>query len=332
MLASTCASQVIFNEYEKFMNASIYPIGTLGQPWGAAEKAQWLAQQRVHRDYSQAVVAPLQQALASLSTVAELVQYGELDYRGLGFAQYPLYAVKSRTWQPDRPMVLVTGGVHGYESSGVFGALQFIETYFARYSQQVNLLVLPCISPWGFETINRWDPLAIDPNRSFTTPSPSAEAAAVVAFLQQYPTPLVHVDLHETTDSDNSEFRPAKAARDGTVNSNWNIPDGFYLVGDVDKPQPAFQAAIIAAVANVTAIAPADPDGCLIGEPLAQFGVINYAKKSLFLCGGLTDAPFVTTTEVYPDSPSASAQQCNLAQVVTVCSAIDFALETLQSA
>ena len=26
---------------------------------------------------------------------------------------------------------------------------------------------------------------------------------------------LMHVDLHETTDTDESEFRPAKAARDG---------------------------------------------------------------------------------------------------------------------
>jgi len=310
------------------MSHTIYPIGTVGQPWGDAEKALWLQQQQIKRSYQQQVVSVIGQLASELSTVAELCQYGEIDYQPLGYAKYPLFAFKSRNWQANKPLVLVTGGVHGYESSGVFGALQFVREHFAHYSQQVNLLVLPCISPWGFETINRWNPLAIDPNRSFTEQSGSAEAAAVLALVKTFPTPLVHVDLHETTDSDNSEFRPAKAARDGTINTNWNIPDGFYLVGDSDNPQPEFQAAIIAKVAKVTQIAPADEHGCLIGEKLQQFGVINYPKKALFLCGGMTDATFVTTTEVYPDSPNTSVVSCNQAQVMTVCSAIDFALAT----
>jgi hypothetical protein len=37
----------------------------------------------------------------------------------------------------------------------------------------------------------------------------------------------------------------------------------------------------------------------------------------------MTRARFVTTTEVYPDSLSASAEQCNEAQVVAVRAAID---------
>jgi hypothetical protein len=40
----------------------------------------------------------------------------------------------------------------------------------------------------------------------------------------------------------------------------------------------------------------------------------------------MTDAPFRTTTEVYPDSPRASAEQCIAAQVAAACAAIDFAL------
>lgn len=310
-----------------------YPIGTVGTPWGAAEKALWLAQQQTQRSYQQAVVAPLQTMLQQpeLAAAAELIQYGELDYRALTAPSlpasvYPLYAVKSRHWQADKPLLLVTGGVHGYETSGVEGALQFISGHFARYSQQANVLVFPCISPWGFETINRWNPLAVDPNRSFHAAGLSQEATAVLQLISSLPTPLVHIDLHETTDSDNSEFRPAKAARDGTVNTNWNIPDGFYLVGDIERPAPLFQQHIIAAVQQVTHIAPADDNQCLIGEPLQQFGVINYAKKALYLCGGMTDAPFVTTTEVYPDSPRTNPAECNEAQVAAVCAAFDFAL------
>lgn len=308
----------------------LYAIGTPGQPWGQAEKTLWLSQQQIKRSYQQDVVTPLQQLFAAnskVADVAELLHYGTLDYQTLGLAVYPLYAVASKDWQADKPTALVTGGVHGYETSGVHGALDFIREKFAAYQQHFNLLVLPCISPWGYETINRWNPLAVDPNRSFIANSPSQEAAAAMALVAaQAPQVLLHVDLHETTDSDNSEFRPAKAARDGVVNTNWNIPDGFYLVGDTDNPQPAFQHAIIQAVAQVTHIAEADENHCLIGEKLQQFGVVNYPKKALGLCGGMSNALYVTTTEVYPDSPKASPAQCNLAQLTTVCAALDFAL------
>lgn len=309
---------------------SLYAIGTPGQPWGDAEKALWLSQQHIKRSYQQEVLTPLQQLFAANSNVAEaaeLLQYGTLDYQATGLGCYPLYAVASKNWQADKPTALITGGVHGYETSGVHGALDFIREKFAIYQRHFNLLVLPCISPWGYETINRWNPLAVDPNRAFMANSPSQEAAAAMALLaDKAPQVLLHVDLHETTDSDNSEFRPAKAARDGVVNTNWNIPDGFYLVGDTENPQPEFQQAIIQAVAKVTHIAQADENGCLIGEKLQQFGVVNYPKKALGLCGGMTKALYVTTTEVYPDSPKASPAQCNLAQLTTLCAALDFAL------
>jgi hypothetical protein len=104
------------------------------------------------------------------------------------------------------------------------------------------------------------------------------------------------------------------------------IPDGFYLVGDTDRPVPEFQKAIIDAVAKVTHIAEADERGTIIGEKLDQFGVINYPAVPLGLCGGHTAAPFTTTTEVYPDSPRATDEQCNRAQVAVITTGIDFAL------
>ena len=69
---------------------------------------------------------------------------------------------------------------------------------------------------------------------------------------------LMHIDLHETTDSDEGEFRPALAARDGKPFEPGLIPDGFYTVGDTKNPQPEFQAAIVAGVEKVTHIAPPD--------------------------------------------------------------------------
>ena len=75
-----------------------------------------------------------------------------------------------------------------------------------------------------------------------------------------------------------------------------------------------------------TRIAEPDAAGCLIGEPLQQPGVIHYPKRALGLCGGFTDARFVTTTEVYPDSPTVTAAECVAAQVATIRAAVDYLL------
>ncbi len=304
---------------------SPYPIGTPGIAWGDGERAEWLSRQTRKRSYE----ADVLNAIERLRSRFDVVQYGQLDYPP---DSHPLFAIKNRDWRDDLPVALVTGGVHGYETSGVHGALQFIDRHAADYEGRVNLLVAPCISPWAYERIHRWNPYAVDPNRSFHADfvcddSRAQESAALMALVAPLgDRVLVHVDLHETTDSDESEFRPALAARDGKPYEPGEIPDGFYLVGDSENPQPEFQQAVIAAVAKVTHIAPADAKGEIIGSPVVAPGVINYPLKQLALCASITDAPLRTTTEVYPDSPRATPEQCNAAQVAAVRAAIDFAL------
>lgn len=297
-----------------------YPIGTPGVPWGEAERAQWLSRQVRHRSYDNDVVS----AVERLSQRFDVAEYGQLSYPP---DQYRLFAVRSRDWQDDLPVALVTGGVHGYETSGVHGALQFLDSRAADYSGRVNLLVAPCVSPWAYERINRWNANAIDPNRSFRENSPAEESAALmrlVAPLRGHF--LLHIDLHETTDTDESEFRPALAARDGKPFEPGLIPDGFYLVDDSENPRPAFQRAIIGAVSKVTHIAPTDTNGQIIGSDVVSPGVIQYALRRLGLCPVITGARYTTTTEVYPDSPRATPKQCNDAQVAAVCAALDFVL------
>ena len=295
-----------------------YPIGTPGKKWGASEKTEWSNRQNVKRRYSDEVLVKLE----ALEGQFDVEQYGALSCSP---DRYPLYLVKSRHRNPEKPDVLITGGVHGYETSGVQGAIRFLETRALDYAGQFNIFVSPCLSPWGYETINRWNPAAIDPNRSFYTNSPSEEAAALMHFLEANGIdPIVHIDLHETTDTDNLEFRPALAARDGVKHENWHIPDGFYTVGDTEKPAPGFQKAIISSVEKVTHIAPPDPDGNIIGETLQQWGVINYAARKLGLCMGFTNAGYVTTTEVYPDSPKVDAEDCINAQVAAVTGGLDY--------
>ncbi|MGX9719568.1 M14 family metallopeptidase [Stenotrophomonas acidaminiphila] len=299
---------------------AFYPIGTPGQPWGAAERAQWLARQHVQRSHAVEVLARID----ALRDRFEVAQYGQLDYPS---GQYPLLAIRSRDWDDALPVALVTGGVHGYETSGVQGALKFVDRHAADYAGRCNLLVAPCVSPWGYERIQRWNALALDPNRNFTAGSPAPESAALMALVQPLAGRfLLHIDLHETTDSDESEFRPALAARDGKPFEPGEIPDGFYLVDDSENPQPAFQQAVIAAVAQVTHIAPPDAQGQIIGSPVVAHGVIEYPLKALGLCAGITGARYTTTTEVYPDSPRATPEQCDDAQVAAVRAALEYAL------
>ena len=297
-----------------------HPIGTPGTPWGATEKAEWLAGQSRRRSYQDEVVTRVD----ALRDRFDVEQYGQLEYGGESF---PLFALRSRPWRDDLPVVLVTGGVHGYETSGVHGALQFAREDAGAYAGRVNLLIAPAVSPWGYERIHRWNADAVDPNRSFLPDSPAAESAALMALVAPLRGRIVmHIDLHETTNTDESEFRPALAARDGKPFEPGTIPDGFYLVGDTENPQPGFQKAIIDAVARVTHIAPPDEGGRIIGEVPAQRGVINYPLHRLGLCASITGAPYVTTTEVYPDSPDATPQQCNDAQAAAVRAAIEYVL------
>ncbi|MXP45711.1 M14 family metallopeptidase [Allopontixanthobacter sediminis] len=301
-------------------NTLSYPIGTPGKPWREDERNQWRVSQPQQRRYQDDVVP----RIMALADRFEILTYGQLSYAG---EAYTLFALRNGNPEPSLPTALVTGGVHGYETSGVLGALQFLETRANEYAGKINLLVAPCVSPWAYERVNRWNYDAFDPNRSFAADSDVRECAALIKLVAEHAGPyLLHIDLHETTDSDESEFRPALAARDGEEFEPGIIPDGFYLVDDSENPQPAFQAAIISAVEQVTHIAPPDDDGKIIGSPMVARGVINYPQAKYAMCSSLTGARFTTTTEVYPDSPRATPRICNDAQVAAVCAALDFAL------
>src|SRR4051794_30882686 len=104
-----------------------YPIGTAGHPWGTAEREQWRSLQSRKRGYAADVLGIIER----LRSRFDVVSYGELDYAP---DHYPLFAIKSRGWRDDLAIALVTGGVHGYETSGVHGALQFVERHATDYA------------------------------------------------------------------------------------------------------------------------------------------------------------------------------------------------------
>lgn len=288
--------------------------------WGQKEKENWFKEQTIKRSYQDDVVTKINK----LSETFEISQYGSLS---IDPNKYPLFLIRTKKFDPLKRTVLITGGVHGYETSGVHGALLFMDQHVAKYSSEFNFICAPCISPWAYETINRWSNLAIDPNRSFYKDSPAEECSHFLAAMGALQTELIaHFDLHETTDTDNTIFRIALEKRDAKKQEISEIPDGFYVVGNTHTIQKEFQKAVIAAVEKVTHIAPADARGMLIGVKIEDVGVVNYDMKKLFLCGGFSEAKYSTTTEVYPDSPKVTDEICNDAQVAAICGGLDYIL------
>jgi hypothetical protein len=295
----------------------------MSSPWTQADKDQWFKEQTIKRSYKDQVISKIEE----LTSAFDVSPYGALS---LDPQKYPLFLIRSKNFDPKKKTALITGGVHGYETSGVQGALAFMRTAAKDFATTFNLICAPCVSPWGYETINRWNSKAIDPNRSFIPDSPAEECALLIKALSPFLSEIfAHFDLHETTDTDNSVFRPAKAARDGQADEWSPIPDGFYVVGDTENPCPEFQKAIIDAVRKVTHIAPADENGKIIGDLVVQEGVINYPLKKLSLCAGISKAKYTTTTEVYPDSPKVTEALCVDAQIAAVRGGLDFILRQL---
>ena len=283
--------------------------------WGQAEKDQWFREQTKKRSYRDDVIRKIE----ALRARYDVTQYGALS---IDPQAYPLFLVRSKSFDARKKTVLITGGVHGYETSGVHGALGFLERTTER---DFNIVCFPCVSPWAYETINRWNPKAIDPNRSFHKDSPAEESRLLLEAVAKYEiAPFVHIDLHETTDTDNTVFRPALEKRDGKTIEFSEIPDGFYMVADTENPQLDFQKAVIESVKKVTHIAPPDEKGNIIGEKVQIEGVIYYPLKKLFLCAGLSEAAYTTTTEVYPDSPKVTDAICVDAQIAAIRGGLDY--------
>ena len=289
-------------------------------PWTQSDKEKWFNEQTLKRSYQKEVVSKIQE----MKIAFDVIQYGELS---INPGQYPLFLIKTKNVDRNKKTILITGGVHGYETSGVHGALSFMKNEASKYAKRFNFICAPCISPWAYETINRWNSKAIDPNRSFVPNSSAEECALFIDAISSDQNQIeAHFDLHETTDTDNSVFRPALEKRDGKVQEITDIPDGFYAVGDTENPCAEFQKAVIDSVRKVTHIAAPDTEGKIIGEILEQEGVINYPLKKLSLCAGITSARYTTTTEVYPDSPKVTAQMCIDAQVAAIVGGVGYLL------
>lgn len=98
-----------------------------------------------------------------------------------------------------RPLVFITGNVHGGERAGREGTLQLIRELALGSEQalleRVNVLIVPSLNPDGAERRTRTNSMGYDMNRDFIV-AESPEISAIVEEVLTQWWPDVYVDVH----------------------------------------------------------------------------------------------------------------------------------------
>lgn len=276
--------------------------------WGEKEKADWFARQTIQRSYGEDVVARLG---ALQSEKFGVSQYGALTFDP---ERYPLYCVLTADWKEENPSILITGGVHGYEPSGIISPLRFLEETASQYADRINFAVYPCISPLAYEINHRWNQKAQDPNRHFLKDTTVEESEQLMRSVKSLGTYFrAAIDLHETNGRD-VELRRERHARDGDdpLPGEDFIPKGFYLCVPKKEDVPTGRQ-IVEAVREVTAIC---TDEKIIGYTSDNGVIVIDNVRGLCQEFARTISDVAMTTEIYPDeSPVRESQEAQLAVI-----------------
>jgi hypothetical protein len=113
-------------------------------------------------------------------------------------AGYRHFLLSSNSLKPAARPLYLSAGTHGDEPAAVEGLLQWLERGEWR-KKNLNLFILPCINPWGYEHNRRENRDGLDINRQFRLGG-CAEAHIVMRVLRGRRFDL-GVELHEDIDS-----------------------------------------------------------------------------------------------------------------------------------
>ncbi len=113
-------------------------------------------------------------------------------------AGYGHFLMTSRNGKPAARPIYLSAGTHGDEPAAVEGLLQWLERGEWR-ARNLNLFILPCINPWGYEHNRRENRDGVDINRQFRLGS-CPEAQLVMRAVRGRRFDLA-VELHEDVDS-----------------------------------------------------------------------------------------------------------------------------------
>jgi hypothetical protein len=301
-------------------------FGVSGRPWNDDEISQWrssvIAAGKV-RDYQRDVVTRLQALPANTHTVET---YGE---HTVGDDHYNLMCVTVGDLNNGKPNILILGGVHGYEASGVMSAMEYAEKDAVSLSDKFNSIIYPDIVPWAYEYNQRWDENALDPNREVKLGGGCAE---MQHFMQSMERKAAHFilahDGHETSDLD-IPLRQMRAERfnDTLAEDYKHIPQGYYLTlskrdtEEADQAQLLFGSAIMDRVRKVSPVA---PDDHILKNK--NFGgiILSTEKPGLMRTYLGQYADYIAVSEVYPDHPDMSPIKSIQTQMESIRGALDF--------
>ncbi|MFA5591819.1 MAG: hypothetical protein WC989_00705 [Micavibrio sp.] len=239
------------------------------------------------------------------------------------------------------PNILLTGGVHGYEPSGIEAALAFAKDHAPHLTKEFNFVIYPCISPWAYEYDQRWNPQGEDPNRLFTRIPKAAKAGLHRTFFidecqsfmdsmeEENVKFLCAIDKHETNDRD-KELRLSRAARfdEALAPDHKEIPQGYYLTlsqresAGENGRQLLFGQSIIDKVGKVSPIA---PEATILNGRINYGGVILSPPSDGLMRTYLDNhARLVAVTEVYPDHKDMTPEKNIEAQLASTYGALNY--------
>jgi murein peptide amidase A len=81
---------------------------------------------------------------------------------------YPLIVVESESFDPEKPSLYLSAGIHGDEPAPVEALIRWAEKNKAGLGSW-NLLIFPCLNPWGLERNIRFDAKGRDLNRCYNS-------------------------------------------------------------------------------------------------------------------------------------------------------------------
>jgi hypothetical protein len=188
--------------------------------WPQEKFEKWYQRRQVihSRDYVRTLV-PRIKALGERSGF-RLEKYGEASYTTTSAAvdgsvektsrvTHDLYRLLIGDFSLERPCYVVVGGTHGYEKGGPLAALKFAEEEATKYTDRINIVIYPCLSPGPYEKELRFTEGRIDINRdAFLDNAQSQEMQALAKSVKELHQRLfggdldkkftAAIDLHET--------------------------------------------------------------------------------------------------------------------------------------
>jgi hypothetical protein len=119
---------------------------------------------------------------------------------------YELFYAVTRRPDPAQPWVYLSAGIHGDEVGATEGVLEWLAT--TRLApDRINLLVFPCLNPWGLVNNCRLDADGRDLNRTYhddSVPTTAAHKAVLSAHAARHGSPRpfsLALTLHEDYDA-----------------------------------------------------------------------------------------------------------------------------------